>query len=95
MDNKLPNITIKLPKILYVEHGCEPIVRVPARTVGDSLERLFERFPAMRSQLIAMDGTVKRFVNIYLDEEDIRFLQNLQTPLEPDAVVTIIPAIAT
>lgn len=69
-------------------------VKVPGGTVGEIIESLEIRYPGLKAQLIADDGNIHRFVNIYLDDEDIRFIDKLDTPVDGGSVITILPAIA-
>jgi molybdopterin synthase sulfur carrier subunit len=67
---------------------------VNAATVGDAITELQTRFPGIKDRLLDESGAVRRFVNVYVNEEDIRFLQNQQTPIKTGDEVSIIPAIA-
>ena len=70
-----------------------PQRRVDGATVGEVLDSLYERFGELRSR-IAEDGGLRRFVNVYVDGEDIRFLDGLDTPVKDGDEVTILPAVA-
>jgi molybdopterin synthase sulfur carrier subunit len=72
----------------------EEIVEVNAATIGDLITELQTRFPGIAERLVDDKGEVRRFVNIYLNEEDIRFLKNRATPLKDGDEISIIPAIA-
>jgi molybdopterin synthase sulfur carrier subunit len=63
-------------------------------TVGELLTDLDSRYPGFRAQISGEDGQLHRFVNIYLNDEDIRYLQALETPLNEGDVVSILPALA-
>jgi MoaD family protein len=63
-------------------------------TVGELLSNLDSRYPGFRAQISGEDGQLHRFVNIYLNDEDIRYLQALETPLNEGDVVSILPALA-
>ena len=63
-------------------------------TVGELLGDLDRRYPGFRAQISGNDGQLHRFVNIYLNDEDIRYLQALDTPLKEGDVVSILPALA-
>ena len=62
--------------------------------MGAAIAELQSRYPGIRERLLDEQGTVRRFVNVYVNEEDIRFLQNQQTPLKEGDEISIIPAIA-
>jgi molybdopterin synthase sulfur carrier subunit len=70
------------------------LVEVAPGTIGSALGELQTRFPGIRERLVDDSGQVRRFVNIYVNEEDIRFLQNQDTPIKAGDEVSIIPAIA-
>ncbi len=63
-------------------------------TVGELLSDLESRYPGFRDQISGDDGKLHRFVNIYLNDEDIRYLQSLDTPVKEGDVVSILPALA-
>jgi len=69
-------------------------VEVEATTVRDILDRLDERYPGFRARVCEETGELRRFINIYVDGEDVRFLDNLATTVPAQAEVSIVPAIA-
>lgn len=69
-------------------------VEVEATTVRDILDRLDERYPGFRARVCEETGELRRFINIYIDGEDVRFLDNLSTSVPERAEVSIVPAIA-
>ncbi|MCS7207266.1 MAG: MoaD/ThiS family protein [Dehalococcoidia bacterium] len=69
-------------------------VDVDARTVAEVVERLEARFPGFRERLLDENGEVRYFVNIYVNGEDVRFLQGLDTATKPGDEVSIVPAVA-
>jgi molybdopterin synthase sulfur carrier subunit len=87
-------IKIRIPTPLRKLTHDEEIVQVSAATVGGAIAELQTRFPGIRERLLDDAGAVRRFVNIYVNEEDIRFLQNQETALKEGDEVSIIPAIA-
>jgi MoaD family protein len=87
-------ITVKIPTQLRAVTGGEAEATVDgAGTVGEVLDGLYERFDGLRDR-IAVDGDLRRFVNVYVEGEDIRFLEGLDTPVEDGDEVTILPAVA-
>jgi len=87
-------ITVKIPTQLRNVTGGEAEATVEdAGTVGEVLDGLYERYGGLRDR-IAEDGDLRRFVNVYVQGEDIRFLDGLQTPVEDGDEVTILPAVA-
>jgi molybdopterin synthase sulfur carrier subunit len=87
-------IKVRIPTPLRKLTHDEEIVLVTAPTVGGAITELQSRFPGVRERLLDESGAVRRFVNVYVNEEDIRFLQNQETPLKDGDEVSIIPAIA-
>jgi len=63
-------------------------------TVDEVLTNLEQRYPGFQTQVLTEDGAIHRFVNIYLNDEDVRFLQRLDTPLHKGDVLSILPALA-
>ena len=72
----------------------ENVVEVPAGTVSDVLKSLKSRYPFFGQRLMEKDGSIRRFVNVYVNDEDIRFLENQQTTLQDGDEIRIIPSIA-
>ncbi len=69
-------------------------VQAEGKTVGELLQDLDARYPGFRKQISGADGQLHRFVNIYLNDEDIRYLKALDTPASEGDVVSILPALA-
>jgi sulfur-carrier protein len=69
-------------------------VEVEAATVNEVLDKLDSKYPGLRGSLCDDDGALRRFINIYLDGEDVRFLQNLATPVSDGSEIAIVPAIS-
>jgi MoaD family protein len=63
-------------------------------TVGEVLNQMNSRYPGFKEQITTEDGSLHRFVNIYINDEDIRYLQSLDTPVQEGDVVSILPALA-
>jgi sulfur-carrier protein len=86
-------VKVKIPTQLRPATGGEAVAMVDGATVGAVLDALYERFDELRSR-IADDGGLRRFVNVYVGGEDIRFLAGLDTPVNDGDEVTILPAVA-
>jgi MoaD family protein len=87
-------ITVKIPTQLRAVTGGEAEASIDeAGTVGELLDGLYERYDGLRER-IAEDGDLRRFVNVYVGGEDIRFLDGLETAVEDGDEVTILPAVA-
>jgi MoaD family protein len=69
-------------------------VEAEGGTIAEVLERINAQYPGFREQITMEDGSLHRFVNIYVNDEDIRFMQQLETPVESGDVVSILPALA-
>jgi sulfur-carrier protein len=70
------------------------VVEVEATTVKDVLDQLNARFPGFKGKVFDESGELRRFITIYVDGEDVRFLENLSTPVANAREVSIVPAIA-
>jgi molybdopterin synthase sulfur carrier subunit len=86
-------VTVKIPTQLRQATGGEATVSVDGATVGEVLDALYARYGELRSR-IAEDGGLRRFVNVYVAGEDIRFLDGLNTRVSDGDEVTILPAVA-
>ena len=86
--------TVRIPTPLRKLTNNEELVEVNAATVGAAITELQARYPGIKERLLDETGAVRRFVNVYVNEEDIRFLENQQTPIKDGDEVSIIPAIA-
>ena len=84
---RVPSTMLKLTKGAKVVQG-------EGQTVGDVLVGLDQQYPGLRAQVSAPDGRLHRFVNVYLNDEDVRYMQALATPVQAGDVVSILPALA-
>jgi sulfur-carrier protein len=87
-------INVRIPTPLRTLTGGADEVSIDGATVGELLENLEKKHPGIKERLCDDKGSVRRFVNIYANEEDIRFLDNLQTKVKDGDSVSIVPAIA-
>jgi MoaD family protein len=87
-------VLVKIPAQLRAAAGGEAETEVDGATVQEVLDGLFERFEELRPRIYDDDGSLRRFVNVYLAGEDIRFLDGLATPVADGAELTILPAVA-
>ena len=85
---------VRIPTPLRKLTNNEELIEVTAATVGGAILELQTLFPGIQERLLDENGGVRRFVNVYVNEEDIRFLQNKETPLKSGDEISIIPAIA-
>ena len=86
-------VTVKIPTQLRATTGGEAEVEVAGSTVGEVLDAVFDAHDGLRER-ITQDGDLRRFVNVYVSGEDIRFLDGLQTKIDEGGEVTILPAVA-
>jgi molybdopterin synthase sulfur carrier subunit len=88
------SVLVKIPTQLRAATGGESEANVEGSTVQEVLDGLFERHGELRERLADGDGSLRRFVNVYVAGEDIRFLDGLSTPVADGAELTILPAVA-
>ena len=86
--------TIKIPPVLRPSVGGEKEVTAGGDTIGAVLQSLAEQHPATQTQLFSGDGQLNRYVNVYLNDEDVRVLGGLDTEVADDDVLVILPAMA-
>jgi molybdopterin synthase sulfur carrier subunit len=85
---------VKIPTQLRAAAGGDSEAVVDGSTVQEVLEQLFVRYGELRARIADEDGSLRRFVNVYLAGEDIRFLEGLATPVSDGSELTIRPAVA-
>lgn len=85
---------VRIPTPLRKLTNNEEIVEITAESVEGAIAELQSRYPGIKERLLDENGSVRRFVNVYVNEEDIRFLQNQQTPVKSGDEISIVPAIA-
>ena len=88
------SVRVRIPTPLRRITNGERVVTVDGGDVAQALQALDRRFPGIRSKILDDRGEVLQFVNIFVDEQDIRFLSGLRTPLRDGAEVSIVPAMA-
>ena len=86
--------TIKIPPVLRGSVGGEKEVQASGGDVGEVLRSLASQHPATESQLFSEDGELNRYVNVYLNDEDVRVLQGLETGVSDSDTIVILPAMA-
>jgi molybdopterin synthase sulfur carrier subunit len=87
-------IEVRIPTILRSYTGGDKVLEGKGETLGDLFADLDARHEGLRDRLLSDDGSLQRFVNVYLNDEDVRFLGGIETPLSDGDVVTILPAVA-
>ena len=87
-------VLVRIPTPLRTLTKGSAEVQVKGQTVGDLVESLEGQFPGMRERLVDETGELRRFLNVYVNEEDVRFLDGKETALKEGDQVSIVPAIA-
>jgi molybdopterin synthase sulfur carrier subunit len=88
----MPAIRIPNPLRPYVNGLAE--VPVSGMTVGAALEDMLTQFPAFRAQICKDDGSLRSFVNLFLNKSNVRDMQGLDTPLKPEDILNLVPSVA-
>ena len=87
-------ISVRLPTVLRPFANGQKSVEANGATVGDVVLGLVEQFPGMKPNLLGDDGSLHRFVNVYVNDEDVRYLDKMDTALEDGDELSILPAVA-
>jgi len=85
---------VRLPTVLRTHAGGASVVKAEGETVADVLASLEATYPGLAGQLRTPEGTAHRFVNVYVDDDDVRYLDGLDTKVGKDSEVSILPAVA-
>jgi molybdopterin converting factor small subunit len=86
--------TVRIPPVLRPSVGGEKELTADGSSVGEILRELASRHPQTESQLFAPDGELNRYVNVYLNDEDVRVLEGLETRVSDRDTLVILPAMA-
>lgn len=87
-------VQVNLPTVLRSQAGGSKTVSADGSTVGAVLEALVSQFPALSGQVIDSNGSLHKFVNVYLNDDDVRYLSALDTPVKESDEISILPAVA-
>ena len=87
-------VTVRVPAPLQKLTQNQGEVKVSGANIRELIEDLEKKFPGIKERIYDQTGKIRRFINIYVNEEDVRFLQKEETPLKDGDEVSIIPAIA-
>jgi molybdopterin synthase sulfur carrier subunit len=87
-------VEVRLPTVLRTHAGGASVVQVDGATVGEVLAKLVAEYPGLAGQVVQDDGTLHKFVNIYVDDDDVRYLDGVDTPVPEGAELSILPAVA-
>ncbi len=87
-------IDVRLPTVLRQHAGGQATVQANGDTLRDAVGDLVRQFPGLAGQVVTEDGTLHRFVNVYVNDDDARYLDKLDTKLNDGDVISILPAVA-
>ena len=87
-------VKVMIPTPVRAYAGKNESVEIPATTVGEALKGLTDKYADLKKHLYSDDGRLRSFVNVYVNDEDIRYAQKDQTPLRDGDTVSIVPSIA-
>ncbi len=87
-------VEVRLPTVLRQHAAGQSSVKANGSTVGEVFDDLVRQFPLLAGQIVTEAGALHKFVNVYRNDDDVRFLDKLATPVEDADVITILPAVA-
>lgn len=87
-------VEVRLPTVLRQHAAGQSSVKANGSTIGEVFEDLMRQFPLLAGQVVTEDGSLHKFVNVYRNDDDVRFLDSLATPVKEEDVITILPAVA-
>jgi len=88
------SVLVRIPTPLRAVTKGQGELQAEATNIQELIDRLDKDYTGIKARLCEEDGNIRRFINVYVNEEDIRFLQGAATPLKPGDEVSIVPAIA-
>ena len=88
------SVTVRLPTVMRTHAGGQTEVKAEGSTIGEVVDDLIRQFPGIEANLRAPDGGLHRFVNLYVNDEDIRYKGGLEATVQADDQVSILPAVA-
>ena len=87
-------VQVRIPTILRPDAGGEAIVTAEGATVGELFADLVAKYPALKDKVITADGELHKFVNVYVNDDDVRYLDKLDSKVTDADTVSILPAVA-
>ena len=85
---------VRLPTVLRQHAGGQASVQANGGTVGEVIEDLVRQFPLLAGQIVTDEGAIHKFINLYRNDDDVRYLEKLDTKVQDDDVISILPAVA-
>ena len=87
-------VEVRLPTVLRPAAGGQATVTMNGATIGEVLEDLVRTYPSMAGQVLTEDGVLHKFVNVYVNDDDVRYLDQLDTKVASGDEISILPAVA-
>ena len=87
-------VDVRVPTVLRASTGGAATVHASGATVGEVFDDLVSQFPSLRAQVLADDGSLHRHLNVFLNDDDIRYLGKLEAKVSDDDTITLMPAVA-
>ncbi len=87
-------VVVRLPAVLRAQAGGSSSATVEGATIGEVIANLVTAYPGLDGQVLGDDGALRRFVNVYVNDDDVRYLQQLGTKVDDGDVISILPAVA-
>lgn len=87
-------VEVRLPTVLRAHAGGRSVVTLEGATIGDVLRTLVAEYPGMAGQVLTGEGSLHRFVNVYVNDDDVRYLEKLDTKVSDGDTISILPAVA-
>ena len=87
-------VEVRIPTVFRKYTGGESTVQLEPGTLADLVEQLDGRYPGFKEQLLTSEGTLHRFVNVYVNDEDARYLEKLDTKVSEGDTVSLLPSVA-
>ncbi len=88
------SVDVRVPTVLRAATGGVATVQASGATIGEVFQDLVRQFPGLRAQVLADDGSLHRHLNVFLNDDDIRYLGKLDAKVADDDTVTLMPAVA-
>ena len=90
----MATVSVRLPTVLRPAANGQSAVEASGVSVGEVVQSLIAEYPGLQENLVDGEGDIRKFVNVYLNDEDIRFIDKLDTPVSNGDEVAILPAVA-
>ncbi len=86
--------TLRIPTVLRPAVGGQATLEVEGATIGEVLKNVTAQYPSVTGQLLAEDGSLHRFLNVYVNDDDVRYIGGVDAPVKDDDEITLLPAVA-